>query len=168
MIRNASYWIENLDLKAHQEGGYYKSIYTNPQMVSLEAIGINDNAERSLATSIFFLLNDADVSKFHRLKSDEMWYYHDGLPLNIYVISPEGELRIHKLGLNIENGELPQVLVPAGTIFGSSIAGDISEGYSLVGCMVSFGFDFRDFELFTETQLMELYPQHSEIIKKLT
>lgn len=71
---------------------------------------------------------------FHRLKSDEVWYYHDGNALTIYMIDEAGKLTAAKLGLDLEKGEVPQVLVPKGMIFGSAME---EEGFSLVGCMVS-------------------------------
>ena len=126
---------------------------------------VNFEGSRILWTSIYFLLRDGEVSNFHRLKSDEMWYYHSGSPLTIYMISPEGEFITEQLGLNIENGEKPQVLVPKDYIFGSAMN---NEGYALVGCMVSPGFEFRDFELFKRSFLLEKYPQYEEIILKLT
>ncbi len=60
---------------------------------------------------------------------------------------------------------MPQVLVPRGSIFGSAMN---NEGFSLVGCMVSPGFEFEDFKLFTRKELLDKYPQHESIIKKLT
>ncbi|WP_080011634.1 cupin domain-containing protein [Clostridium botulinum] len=142
-------------MKKHPEGGYYKQSFS-----SQDTIG-----RKQLWTSIYFLLNSEEVSHFHRLKSDELWYFHDGETLTIYMISPSGELIEKKLGLNIEQGEAPQVLVPKGYIFGSAIN---NEGFSLVGCMVSPGFQFNDFELFTRKELLEKYPYYKEIIKKLT
>ncbi|KOC55585.1 cupin [Clostridium botulinum] len=152
---NAKYFIEKLNLKKHPEGGYYKESFT-----SQDTIG-----SRQLWTSIYFLLNSGEVSHFHRLKSDELWYFHDGEALTIYMISPSGELIEKQVGLNIEQGEAPQVLVPKGYIFGSTMN---NEGFSLVGCMVSPGFQFQDFELFTRKELLEKYPYYKDIIKKLT
>jgi predicted cupin superfamily sugar epimerase len=138
--------------------------------VSKENISVknsnNDLDEsRKLWTSIYFLLRDGEVSNFHRLKSDEMWYYHAGSPLTIYMISPNGELTTRQLGLNIKNGEVPQFLVPKNYIFGSAMN---RSGYSLVGCMVCPGFDFKDFEIFERAALLNKYPQHKDIILKLT
>jgi predicted cupin superfamily sugar epimerase len=70
-----------------------------------------------------------------------------------------------KLGVNIDKGETLQYLVPKNSIFGSSVKE--KDTYSLVGCMVSPGFDFQDFELFTQKELLAQYPQHSEVIRKL-
>jgi predicted cupin superfamily sugar epimerase len=63
------------------------------------------------------------------------------------VIFETGEYQEYRLGLDLEKGETPQVLVPKNAIFGSSV--DTEDSYALVGCMVSPGFVFEDFELFT-------------------
>jgi predicted cupin superfamily sugar epimerase len=161
----ADYFVKKLNMIAHPEGGFYKEIYTSEENITAKELKVDFEGSRILWTSIYFLLRDGEVSNFHRLKSDEMWYYHSGSPLTIYMISPEGELITEQLGLNIENGEKPQVLVPKDYIFGSAMN---NEGYALVGCMVSPGFEFRDFELFNRNVLLEKYPQYEEIILKLT
>lgn len=162
---SAEYFIEKLGLESHVEGGYFKRSYYSYENITSKELSIKYEGERILWTSIYFMLMDGEVSNFHRLKSDEMWYYHAGSPLTIYMISPQGELSTFQLGLNIENGELPQILVPKDYIFGSAMN---NSGFSLVGCMVSPGFDFKDFELFERQELLSKYPQHSEIIHKLT
>jgi len=99
------------------------------------------------------------------LKSDEIWYFHGGSPLTIHVIHENGEYEEIKLGMNLEKDEVPQALVPKNSIFGSSVYD--KDTFSLVGCMVSPGFEFQDFELFTQDDLLRQYPQHEEIILKL-
>lgn len=94
-----------------------------------------------------------------------MWYYHAGSALTIYMISPSGELITKNLGLDIEKGEAPQILVPKGHIFGSAM---INEGFSLVGCMVAPAFTFDDFKLFSQKDLLKEYPEHKDIILKLS
>lgn len=164
-MNTADYFIKNLDMIPHQEGGFFKETFVSNKNLSVKDSNIDIDESRKLWTSIYFLLRDGEVSNFHRLKSDEMWYYHSGSPLTIYMISPEGELITEELGLNIEKGEKPQVLVPKNYIFGSSLN---NEGYALVGCMVSPGFEFKDFELFERNYLLETYPEYKEIIFKLT
>ena len=161
----ADYFVKNLNMIEHPEGGFYKEIYTSEENITAKELKVEFEGSRILWTSIYFLLRDGEVSNFHRLKSDEMWYYHSGSPLTIYIITPEGELITEKLGLNIKNGEKPQVLVPKDYIFGSAMN---NEGYALVGCMVSPGFEFRDFELFKRSFLLEKYPQYEDTILKLT
>lgn len=161
----AEYFVKSLNMTPHPEGGFYKEIFTSNENITANGLKVNFEGSRMLWSSIYFLLRNGEVSNFHRLKSDEMWYYHSGSPLTITMISPEGELITEQLGLNIERGEKPQVLVPKDYIFGSAMN---EEGYALVGCMVSPGFEFRDFELFKRNFLLEKYPQYNEIICKLT
>ncbi|WP_316571716.1 cupin domain-containing protein [Neobacillus sp. YIM B06451] len=155
--QTAEYWISRLGLEPHAEGGYYKQTY-----MSMEDV---PGKERVLYTSIYFLLRDGEVSHFHRLKSDELWYFHAGDSLSVHMIHENGEYEEVLLGLDLEKGEVPQLLVPKNTIFGSSVS---PEGnYALVGCMVSPGFEYTDFELFTQEELVKDYPQHREIIGKM-
>lgn len=163
MNHSAEYFIKSLNMTAHPEGGYFKESFVSPSKLAPNTLHINE--ERLLWTSIYFLLRSGEVSNFHRLKSDEMWYFHAGESLTIYMISPSGELIEKQLGLNIEKGETPQVLVPKDYIFGSAMN---NEGFSLVGCMVSPGFNFKDFELFERKDLLEKYPNYREVIEKLT
>ncbi len=164
-MHSADYFIKNLKMTAHPEGGFYKEIYASEENITSQELKVDFDGSRILWTSIYFLLRDGEVSNFHRLKSDEMWYYHSGSPLTIYMINPNGRLITEQLGLDVAHGEKPQVLVPKDYIFGSAMN---HEGYALVGCMVSPGFEFRDFELFKRTDLLDKYPQYEEIIKKLT
>jgi len=157
--------IANLGLVPHPEGGYYKSTYQSTERISDTEVSVNFEGERKLYTSIYFLLTSDDVSHFHRLKSDEIWYFHGGSPLTIHVIHENGEYEEIKLGMNLEKDEVPQALVPKNSIFGSSVYD--KDTFSLVGCMVSPGFEFQDFELFTQDDLLRQYPQHEEIILKL-
>ena len=161
----ADYFIEKLNMHSHPEGGFYKETFVCEQTITDNDLEVNFKGVRKLWSSIYFLLRDGEVSNFHRLKSDEMWYYQAGSPLTIYMISPEGELTEEKLGLDIENGEKPQVLVRKNYIFGSAMN---NSGYALVGCMVSPGFQFEDFELFEREYLLNKYPQHKDAIIKLT
>ncbi|MBU3145482.1 cupin domain-containing protein [Clostridium sp. CF012] len=162
---SSQYFIDTLNMEPHPEGGFYKGSFCSSENISSNGLKNSFEGERILWTSIYFLLRDGEVSSFHRLKSDEMWYYHAGSPLTIYMISPKGELTTKQLGLNIENGETPQFLVPKNYIFGSAMN---TSGFSLVGCMVSPGFDFKDFEMFERDTLLNKYPQFKDIIVRLT
>lgn len=163
--RDLDYWVEKLELEPHPEGGYYKQTYVSEETVSDKELSVTFNGSRKLYTSIYFLLTDKNVSHFHRLKSDELWYFHGGSSLTVHVIHENGEYQEFKLGLDLENGEAPQVFVPKNAIFGSTV--DIKDAFALVGCMVAPGFEFEDFELFTQAELLAKYPQHEEIIMRL-
>lgn len=91
-MNTADYFIEKLDMIPHQEGGFFKEIEASDDYIPVNATEADTRKTRKLWTSIYFLLRDGEVSNFHRLKSDEMWYYHAGSSLTIYMITPEGEL----------------------------------------------------------------------------
>ena len=163
--QDPQYYISKLGLEPHPEGGYFKRTFESQEQITDQELTVDFEGKRMLYTSIYFLLTSNDVSHFHRLQSDELWYYHAGSPLSVHMIDENGEYTEHKLGLDLENGEVPQVLVPKNTIFGSSVKD--RETFSLVGCMVSPGFEYQDFELFTQEELLLKYPQHKEIIMKI-
>lgn len=156
------YWINHLALESHSEGGFFKQVYRSD-----ESSTIRDDRTRPYYTSIYFLLNQASPSHFHRLKSDEIWYYHTGEALTVHMIHPDGKYEAVKLGLAIDQGEVLQYAVPKGTIFGSSVESAEPDAFSLVSCMVSPGFEYHDFELFTQAELIKDYPTHETIIRKL-
>ncbi|MGE7998238.1 cupin domain-containing protein [Lysinibacillus sp. NPDC093190] len=159
MKYSAQYFIEKLNLAEHPEGGYYISSFRAAEDMTVRDV------QRPIYTSIYFLLRSQDISHLHRLKSDELWYYHAGSPLTVHMIFPDGTYEAKKLGLNVEAGEVPQIAVPKNTIFGSSV--EDADTFSLVGCMVAPGFDFEDCELFTQDELLTDYPQHEEVIRKM-
>ncbi|KAF3989507.1 hypothetical protein FT663_01751 [Candidozyma haemuli var. vulneris] len=152
-------WIKALDLQPHPEGGYYSETGRSRILTKSET-----GLEVPLYTNIHFLLEDKNPSRFHRLHSEEVWYFHDGQPLTVHCIYPNGEYKKVKLGKDPSAGEVVQFEVPRGVIFGSSV----ETGWALVSCMVSPGFDFKEFHLFEQTDLLGRYPEHAEIIKCLT
>lgn len=158
-MNNKEFWIEKLELIPHPEGGYFKQVAQ-----SLNTLTTKDNRERQQYTSIYFLLDAKNPSRFHRLKDDELWFFHGGTSLQVHEITSSGEYKLHKLGFNFKKGERLQVLIPGGSIFASSV--ESKNVYGLVSCVVVPGFDFQDFELFTQDELISQYPKHKEVIKK--
>ena len=138
-------YIQHLQLIPHPEGGYYKETYRSPLQISVE--GFDD--ERSISTSIYFLLEKGQESALHRIKSDEIWFYQDGDCLEIIEIDEHNAEVITLLGKNIIHGEVLQHVVKAGRWFGARLKPESS--FCLFACQVSPGFDFRDFELLNST-----------------
>ncbi len=159
--KKAQRLISSLGLERHPEGGYFKQVYQCPISVST-----GSGQRRRLASSIYYLLPAGDVSRFHRLKSDELWYYHAGDPTEIHMIDQAGMHTTLLLGMDTTADEQPQAAVPAGNIFGAATKG--TAGYSLLGCMVCPGFEYADFELIKQDALIKAYPQYKELILALT
>ena len=108
----AEYWIDRLGLAAHPEGGFYKETYRSAENIQTCGLPLRFGSPRSFSTAIYFLLRSEDRSLFHRIKSDELWHFHLGASLNIYVLQ-DSKLSIFKLGSNIDDGESFQVTIPA-------------------------------------------------------
>lgn len=164
-MNNVDYWINELKLLPHPEGGFYKETYRSEEILEKDNLPSRYQGDRNFSTAIYFLLRSQDRSVFHRINSDELWHFYQGSTLLIYVLTGEG-LKIHRLGANINQGDSLQVLVPANCWFGAIV--EKPESYALCGCTVSPGFDFRDFEIARQDFLLMHYPEQSEIIKRLT
>ncbi|HMU46296.1 MAG TPA: cupin domain-containing protein [Chitinophagaceae bacterium] len=157
---------EKFGLVKHPEGGYYTQTYKSVDKISDKCLPGRFSGDRFIATAIYFLLEAGDFSAFHRIKSDECWHFYTGHSLIIYQIDQAGEMQTISLGNNLERGDVFQFVVPAGCWFASEPASH-SE-FSFVGCTVSPGFDFEDFELASAANLGREYPMHSGIINRLT
>ena len=143
--------IEKLQLEPHPEGGYYRQLYGN------DATGKKD------ISTIYYMLTDSDISAFHRLHGvTEIWYYHAGEPLNLYVIDIKGNLTIHQLS---PDAEMQVVILPE-EWFAAEIPS--KKGFCLVGCAVAPAFSFENFELGNKDDLVQQFPQYAEIIERLT
>ena len=156
MTKAADYWIDHLSLQPHPEGGYYAETYRAASV---------DN-KRAASTGIYFLLGRRDISRFHRIDADEMWHFYAGDSLIIHMIDPQGHYSSFRLGSNAEIGERFQAVVPAGCWFGAEVV--MGGDYGLVGCTVAPGFEFSGFELADCEALTKQFPNHSQIIQKLT
>jgi predicted cupin superfamily sugar epimerase len=166
-MKSASYWIEKYNLLPHPEGGHYIETYRSAESITAGALPVRfENGSRAFSTGIYFLLEQNEFSAFHRIKSDEMWHFYAGEALDIFVIHPAtARLEVIQLGANPEIGETFQAVVPAGTWFASRPAKNSI--YALVGCTVSPGFDFADFEMAGKDELIDLFPQHETLIREL-
>ena len=166
MNSKVDFLVKNLNLIPHPEGGFYKEIYRSKQNIAQKALGNDFSGDRAYCTSIYFLISSENFSAFHKINQDEIWHFYDGSALYVHVIDQEGRYTRHEVGMDLEKGEVPQLVVPAGCWFASSVKNQ--NDFSFVGCTVAPGFDFDDFELAKRTELIESYPQHSEIITQLT
>ena len=152
--------ITSLELTPHVEGGYFKETYRSESLHELE-----NGKSRSLATLIYFLLPHGNYSKFHKIESDEIWIYQSGSPLLIHMIDNEGKWGTATLGLDVTNGQQPQICIPAQTIFGAEVLEPNS--FSLSSCMVAPGFDFSDFQLYDKQELIDRFAHLAPIIEHL-
>ena len=152
--------IETLQLLPHPEGGWYRETYR-----SAETLVNKNGAKRNVCTAIYFLLEGKDKSHFHRIESDETWFFHSGEALEIVMIESDN-LRKVLLGNDILKGEIPQFTIAAKTWFAAKIKSET--GYSLVSCTVAPGFDFADFELAERAKLSNEFSELKNVIREFT
>jgi len=159
MESNAAYWINKLNLQPHPEGGFYKEVFRS----EIEVRAAYSDKLKQAITSIYYLLEGNDYSGFHRLKSDEIWYFHKGSLLHIHVLTNAGLLQSIELS-DLETGSL-SVVIPAGLWFAAEIPS--KQGFCLASCAVAPGFDFSEFEMAEKDTLCQDYPQYAGLIARL-
>ena len=160
--KHADFWIKRLKLEEHPEGGYYAETYRSDMMVDLPGY----DGARSIWSLIYYLLVGNQFASFHLMKSEEIWHFYSGSSLTIHLIDSKGALTETVLGPNSKDGEKFQVLVKSNCWFAASI--NDKKSYTLVGCTVSPGFDYRDWKLGNRKTLIKIYPRHTNIIEKYT
>lgn len=158
--------IQKLELQKHPEGGFFKEIYRSSGTINKDCLPNSFSSKRNYATSIYFLLTSDTFSAFHRIQQDEIWHFYKGSPIKLHMISEQGNYSNIEIGNDLNANQVLQFVVPAKYWFAAEVVG--SNSHSLLGCTVSPGFDFDDFELPSRDYLTSKFPQHQEIIEKLT
>lgn len=166
LMQSAAHYIQQLGLVAHPEGGFYKEVYRSREALAQAALPARYGGNRAMATSIYFMLTAEAPSRFHRIKSDEIWYFHAGGPIRLHQLDAQGRHHESLIGLDLAQGQVLQCCIEAGNWFAAECVAPAE--FSLVSCMVAPGFDFNDFELATTESLVADYPAHAALIQKFT
>jgi uncharacterized protein len=103
MNEKAQLYIIQFNLQPHPEGGYFREVYRSNETVQEKCLPERYGSKRSFATSIYFMLEGEQTSKFHRLMSDEQWHFYDGCAVNIYIINEQRELSTVRLGRDMSS-----------------------------------------------------------------
>lgn len=141
-------------LEKHVEGGSFAEVYTAP----FEKDG------RALAGSIYFLLDSGEISHFHVIDCDEIWYYHEGCGMRITVLK-DGQRKEHLLGSHEAKGQCPMAVIPKGCIFGAENLEP--DGYTFVSCVTTPGFEYAGFRIVGRDEIRQRFPDLYEGIKNL-
>ncbi len=143
---DAQTWIRRLKLKPHPEGGTYRQTYRSSEKIPGRALPARYKGKpRSFSTLIYYLLEGKQISRLHRLRSDEIWCFHAGSGLTLHVLTPSGRKKKIRLGIRPEKNEVPHAVIKRGCWFGAEVSE--KDSYALASCIVAPGFDFADFEL---------------------
>jgi predicted cupin superfamily sugar epimerase len=153
--------IDSLELEPHPEGGFYREMHRARSLIK-EANGSSKNAY----SSIYYLLSGRDFSAWHRIQSDETWFFHLGCDIAIHSFNSKNELVSTQIGL--ESTQF-QTTVPAGTWFAAKPVRTAS--FCLVSCVVGPAFTFTEFEMGQRQFLLDSFgtsEKHIEVIRALT
>jgi uncharacterized protein (TIGR00290 family) len=161
-----------LGLEPHPEGGFFRETFRSGDMV------VTARGPRPAATGIFFLVTAEHPSLFHRLASEELWFYQGGSPLELVTLLPDGSAETVVLAgadaLGAGEEVSPQAIVPSGAwqaarvLADGSSVGSVLDLWTLVSCVVVPGFDYADFALGERSELQTAYPLEAELIAALT
>lgn len=125
--------IAALGLTPHPEGGWFCQTFRDEEMAG----------GRAYSTAIYYLLAEGEISAWHRVDAAEVWHYYGGAALAISIASQSGPAKRHFLGMDLDAGAQPQVVVPRHYWQSAQSLG----AWTLVGCTVAPGFEFSGFEL---------------------
>ena len=159
---------EILGLVPHpREGGCFLRTYESGEMLAAAAFADGRyGGPRHTGTAIYYFLEPGTFSEMHRLKSDEIFHFYAGDPVEMLQLHDDGSGTVLQIGNRLELGERPQVLAPRGVWQGSHLAP--GGAWALLGCSVSPGFEFEDYESATREELTAMWPQWSDLIHALT
>lgn len=160
MDPRAAELIQALRLQPHPEGGFFREVFRSSSRVQPD----DGRAERDAATTIYFLLVEGTHSRWHRVRSDEVWHLYEGGPLELLVAPPAGDAieRVELGAALLSSG--PVHVVPAGWWQAARCRGL----YALAGCTVAPGFEFVDFSFLkddppTLARLMRIDPRIGDL-----
>ncbi len=155
----ASDIIRKLDLKPlPEEGGYYRETYrSGVSGLQAQLFGIESNTSRNVCTAIYYLVIPESFSALHRVKSDEIFHFYSGDPVEMIQIDDNGTIERFTIGSDIMNGQVPQVVVRRGVW--QALRLKHGGKWSLMGTTVAPGFEFEDFEIGTREMMLQQFPQ---------
>lgn len=164
-LLTAEQLVTALGLEGHVEGGYFRQTFKADHRPTIAT----QNGDRMTMTSIYYLLSaQSPIGHFHMNVSDIMHYFHMGDPITYYLLNTDGSLQKTILGPDPTKGHHMQMMVKGGTWKASKIPTDGKYGYGLIGEAVSPGFEYSDMELGSRDKLVNLFPQHAQLIEKLS
>jgi predicted cupin superfamily sugar epimerase len=164
-----------LGLRPHpREGGWFVRTFESEEFVSAEVFADDRyDGPRRTGTAIYYLLEPGTFSEMHVLTSDEIFHHYIGDAVEMLRLNPDGSSKRVVIGKDLQAGERPQVVVPRGVWQGSRLLpsaqqGADAYGWALLGCTVSPGFEFADYNSAPRAELISRWPGEAEMITGLT
>lgn len=150
MNQRAQELIRSYALEQHPEGGWFSEVYTSE----------GSTEEREYAGSIYFLLAENEISHFHQIDCEELWFFHEGCGLVLHIIDLNGNYRKKTLGNDCSKGEAPMIAVKKGEIFAAENLR--ADGYTFISCVTAPKFRYSGFRLVPKEEV-----QRADLPEKL-
>lgn len=165
-----------LGLEAHpREGGWFAETYRSRALLPASVFAnsadpVRYEGPRRLSSAIYYLLEAGTFSEMHRLASDEIFHHYAGSAVEMLQLWPSGRVERVVIGTELAAGQRPQVVVRKGVWQGARLlpGADGPGSWALLGCTVSPGFEYADYETGTRAELAERFPEAREMIVALT
>lgn len=147
------------------EGGFFRQTWVSSKRL---------DGGRAVGSAIYFLLTPEGFSAFHQLRTDEVWLFHAGDPIeHVQLTRGSREMKRTCLGEDVRNGYTPQLIVPGGVWQGARLASAESpkalrNDWSLVSCVMAPAWDEREFALGQRAELLREFPEAAEWVRSLT
>ena len=148
---------EYYSLMQHPEGGWFSEVYTSTAR----------SKERAFSGSIYYLLDGPEISHFHQIDCEEIWYYHEGCGLKITMLFPDDPERCeeHLLSPRLAEGGKVMVAIPKGAIFAAENLQ--KDSYTFMSCATCPAFQYEGFQLVPKEEISRMFPEHAEKILRL-
>jgi len=151
-----------------QEGPWFVLTYNSPDILVRGALPQRYDGPRPAGSAIIALVTSTDFSAMHRLKTDEMWHYYGGDPLEMLILYPNGNGEVVVLGPDVLAGQKLQYVVPRGSWQGARPRGNGRDSYAIFGDTLAPAFEYSDFEMGYRDELQKAYPRQAALIEQLT
>ena len=138
------------------EGGFFKELYRSKSIMP--------DGKRTCGTSIYYLMTIDNISSWHKVASDEIWYYHAGSPAIQLLISPDGTLEKRIIGNDFAAGQVAQSIIPAGTWQAAILKNKNPDAWGLFGASVFPAFEYDDFTGASVEEMSKNFPEHKAVI----
>lgn len=149
--------IDKYNLSPHIEGGYYIRHYEADEIITRSY-----NKSCKAGSAIYYLLEKSDISKYHKISSDELWHFYDGGLLEISIITKDGSYILKYLGNSrIHDKASFCIAIEKDSIFSAKV---VDGDYVFAGCSLHPEFIINDFVLYSKEELETLFPQHKDKI----
>jgi predicted cupin superfamily sugar epimerase len=150
------------------EGPWFTLTYRSDDLLPVSELPKRYAGARVAGNAIIALITRSEFSALHKLKTDEVWHYYLGDPLQLLILHPDGSGEVVILGPDVLRGQQLQHVVPRGCWQGAMPTRSKSDAYTVFGDTLAPGFEYSDFEMGYREELQRTYPHYAGLIERLT